>query len=117
MFRNINTSKTLNLQKAHIIPLSGLKRLLAHLSNHLLPDNESFDHRHAHTDRADTDWKPPGGHIPTARRYGPDKTRNFPSPPGGDHPAARRLALTVTTATGFHSTARRYTPHRQALYQ
>jgi len=51
MFRNINTSKTLNLQKAYIIPLSGLKRLLAHLSNHLLPDNESSDHRHAHIDR------------------------------------------------------------------
>ena len=51
MFQNINTSKTLNLQKAHIIPLSGLKRLLAHLSSHLLPDNESSDHCYAHTDR------------------------------------------------------------------
>jgi len=49
--QNINTSKSLNLQKTQIIPLSSLKRLLAHLSSHLLPDNESSDHRHAHTDR------------------------------------------------------------------
>jgi len=27
------------------------KRLLAHLSNHLLPDNKISDHRHTHTDR------------------------------------------------------------------
>jgi len=51
MFQNINTSKTLNLQKAHIIQLSSLKRLLAHMLIHLLPDQESSDHRHAHIDR------------------------------------------------------------------
>jgi len=32
-------------------PRSESKRLLAHLSNHLLSDNKIFDHRHTHTDR------------------------------------------------------------------
>ena len=32
-------------------PLSKLKRLLAHLSNHLLPDNKLSDHRHTQTDK------------------------------------------------------------------
>jgi len=34
-----------------MIPLSNLKRLLAHLSKHLLPDSKLSDHRHTHTNR------------------------------------------------------------------
>ena len=37
--QNIKTSKYQS-SKAHMIPHSSLKRLLAHLSNHLLPDNK-----------------------------------------------------------------------------
>jgi len=40
-----------------MIPHSSLKRLLAHLSNHLLPDNKSSDHRHTHTDRVSYAYK------------------------------------------------------------
>jgi len=50
---NVQNIKGLKTQvfKTHMIPHSSLKRLLAHLSNHLLPDNKSSDHRHTHTDR------------------------------------------------------------------
>jgi len=51
MFQNINTSKFKSSKAHNMIPLSSLKRLLAHLSKHLLQDNKSFDHRHTHTDR------------------------------------------------------------------
>jgi len=46
--KNIEKLKSSN---SHIIPLSELKHLLAHLSNHLLPHNKLFDHRHTQTDR------------------------------------------------------------------
>ena len=36
-------------QKSRVIPRSESMHLLAHMSNHLLPDNESSDHRHTHT--------------------------------------------------------------------
>jgi len=51
--QNINIKKYQKLKssKAHVIPLSNLKRLLAHLSKHLLPDNKLSDHRPAQTDR------------------------------------------------------------------
>ena len=38
-------------QKSPAIPRSESMHLLAHLSNHLLPDNESSDHRHTHSER------------------------------------------------------------------
>jgi len=37
--------------KSHAILRSKSKHLLAHLSNHLLPDNELSDHCHTHTER------------------------------------------------------------------
>ena len=43
--------KTLKSLKAHMIPHSSLKCLLAHLSNLLLLDNKLSDHCHTHTDR------------------------------------------------------------------
>ena len=46
IFQNINTSKFKYLKAHNMIPLSSLKRLLAHLSKHLLPDNKLSDHRH-----------------------------------------------------------------------
>ena len=49
--------KNSNLQKPHMIPQSSLKRLLAHMSNYLLPDNKSSDHRHTHTDRVSYAYK------------------------------------------------------------
>ena len=51
MFKNMKNIKNSKSSNAHIIPLSKLKRLLAHLSNHLLPDNKLFDYRHTQTDR------------------------------------------------------------------
>ena len=38
-----------NKQKSPAIPRSESMHLLAHLSNHLLPDNELSNHRHTHT--------------------------------------------------------------------
>jgi len=34
-----------------MLPLSATKHLLAHLYQHLLPDNKLPDHRHTQTDR------------------------------------------------------------------
>ena len=49
---NYLKTKIVNIDiKSHAIPRSESKHLLAHLSNHLLPDNKLSDHRHTHTER------------------------------------------------------------------
>jgi len=46
---NYLKTKIINIYtKSHAIPRSESKHLLAHLSNHLLLDNELSDHRHTY---------------------------------------------------------------------
>ena len=50
-FKYMETIKIFKVFKSpYVIPLSELKHLLAHLSNHLLPDSKLSDHRHTQID-------------------------------------------------------------------